>query len=312
MPAPRVGGNCADLLGFDLMIKAGYNPAAATTFLRKLQSLETELDNDLAGLEDGEEVKSLQDLFVKLGEALSGATRSLIAMIGNHPKAEERIEALGNYFADYGVRTGKPPRPTRIRALAWQKDPAQASGTILANYGKAFEALRILNGLESPGRDRAASLALASTQGPTSDHGFTWYSFARVRRSQSRLNDYQENLFIGQKRSGEPSLLAYTEMINQKLVAKPADTLPMLEEIADRFKGSPLTLPLRIRILAHNERLVEARKLVPECLEYDVRGIYEQCRKEALMSETDGILEKPDEDLGDSANQFLQETTRDK
>ena len=304
--------DCADLLGFDLMVKAGYNAAAATTFLRKLQSLESTRDDAFASLENGETIENPWQLFERLSEALTAATQSLVSEISNHPDAEERIEALAAYYADYAMRTGKPPRPSRIRQLAWQKEPAPVTRTILANYGKAFEALRILNDLESTGKDKAATLALESIKGPTKDHGLPWYSFATLRRSQSRLKDYQENLTIGQKRSGEPSLLAYTEMVNQKLAADPAGTLPLLQEVNTRFDNSPLTLPLQIRILAHNDRMKEARALVPKCLEYDIRGIHEQCRKEARMAEGEGIVEKPEEDVGESGNQFLNEKTRDK
>ena len=106
--------------------------------------------------------------------------------------------------------------------------------------------------------------------------------------------------------------MAYTEMVNLMLSDSPAETLPLLKEINLRFKESPLTLPLQIRILAHNDRLQEARDLVPKCLEYDIRGIYAQCREEARLAAGEGILAKPDDDLGESSNQFLEEKGVDK
>ncbi len=307
--------SCADLLGYELMKAARHSPAAATTFLTKLVSLEEALElakknkkqaEDLAnkvGQADADghegqqgsgqtqsEAFSPLDIFTKIEDLFIDTTVEVIKEVDDHPSASDRLAAVIAYQTAIDARSKAPARPTKIRKLPWKAKEARFA-TLLANYETAYEALRKSAAAGEENKNEAAKLALRSLKDPTKQHVLPWFAFAQARRAQNRPKDYIENLEIGLKRSAEPSLWAYTELIEHRLShGQPAQALAIVEtEVVPRFAETPPTLPLRIRVLMANGRKEQAHGLVPLCLEYDFKELHEHCKAEAGITDPDSL-----------------------
>ena len=203
----------ADLLGIDLLARAGYSPRAMASLLRKQAKFESEraadqqallLDKQLFGVDVNTEVREqTQEAARGLGVDDPGVGKLAGEVIGNvfawgakkvgdvksaHPKTEERIADAEGYvareYADSGTRA--------VQVESWEAAKDQdGTADILENYIAAIEAK---GKLREGDLASARKLSKASLTGPTRAHAYPNYVAAAVEIAQG---------------NSEPALAAY-------------------------------------------------------------------------------------------------------
>ena len=274
----------ADLLGTDLLVRAGYSPQAMASLLRKQKSVETDrannprathLDQQLFGVDVNKQVQeqtkqAARNIGVKdgglgelagsaLGAAFEWGSKKVDDAQRAHPKTEERISDLEVYVArEYPSESAKP-----LQVESWDAAKEQdATADILENYIAAIEAK---SKLSSGDLAAAGKLAKTSLSGPTRAHAYPNYVAAAVQLaagdSAPALADY-ETALGGPEPAGaiftEASLLYLQTGKNEKAVE-------VIETGYARLQQPPsLTVPL-IRTYRQLGRQVDADRIAAEC-----------------------------------------------
>jgi hypothetical protein len=189
--------DAADALGFDLMVRAGYDPEAALAVMDKLAEQEaeaaraaaeakaaaktTDRANSMSGVNIGMQV---------LGVVMSGGTNPLAwsnlaitafgAAVDNmaadatsHHPAREREDLLSAYaYREY--RTAVYVNPTPLPWSPVSASPIRPQLTaLLAHYSTAEDAAAYVAD-RTQGTDAAARMSIATATGaPTADHAYT-------------------------------------------------------------------------------------------------------------------------------------------
>jgi predicted Zn-dependent protease len=276
----------ADLLGVDLLARAGYAPSAMTSLLAKQKSFETEraadpetaaLDKQLAAF--GVDVNAIAaDQTAKvtdgggvagqglgaiagsaLGSALSWGSQKLAAAGKSHPKTEDRIddakEYIKSHYADAAKQTSK--------VESWDA-AKEANGTIdlLEAYIAAIEA----KGELADGDVAAAGkLVKPSLAGATRAHAYPNYVDAAVQMatgaSAAAIADYERALA-----GPEPAGAIYSEAAALYLQTGNRDKArSTIEKGYTRMKEPPsLTVPL-IRTYRELGLQASADKVALQC-----------------------------------------------
>jgi len=274
----------ADRLGTDLLVRAGYSPAAMASLLKKQKSFESErarnpqmkgLDQQLFGVDLNLKVQEQTQKAAKslglsdpgVGELAGGAlgkvfewgAKKVDETQRSHPKTEERIEEIEVYARRaYPAEAGRTPQ-----VQPWEAAKEQ-DGTVdvLENYIAAIEA----NGKLSEGDVATARrLAKNALTGPTRAHAYPNYVDAAVQLAAGTpdpaLADYQTALA-----GPEPAGAIYSEASVLYLESgKRAEAVEVLEGGYARLQQPPsLTIPL-IRTYRLVGRQADAERLAAEC-----------------------------------------------
>ena len=276
----------ADLLGVDLLARAGYAPSAMTSLLAKQESFETEraadpetaaLDKQLAAfgidvnamaaqqtakVTDGAGVAG-QGLGAIAGSALGGAlswgSQKLAAASKSHPKTEDRIDDTKDYIkSHYADAAKKTPQ-----AEAWDA-AKEADGTIevLEGYIAAIEAK---GALADGNVVTAGKLVKPSLAGATRAHAYPNYVDAAVQvasgTSAGAIADYERALA-----GPEPAGAIYSEATALYLQTGNRDKArATIEKGYARMKEPPsLTVPL-IRTYRELGLQANADKVALQC-----------------------------------------------
>lgn len=276
----------ADLLGVDLLVRAGYAPSAMTSLLSKQKSFETEraadpetaaLDKQLAAFGvDVHAVAAEQTAKVTdggglagqglgaiagsaLGSALSWGSQKLAAAGKSHPKTEDRIGDAKEYVRrHYAEAIKKAPQ-----AEPWDA-AKEADGTIdvLEGYIAALEAKAELadGDVATAGR-----LVKPSLTGATRSHAYPNYVDAAVQMasgtSAAALADYERALA-----GPEPAGAIYSDAAALYLQTGNRDKArATIEKGYARMKEPPsLTVPL-IRTYRQLGLQANAEKVALQC-----------------------------------------------
>lgn len=115
----------ADLLGFELMIRAGYNPNAAYEFLDFLYGYESEARRIAKERQAAAVAEQEEDLAGLFGVLITSAIASVSK---NHPTVEGRRESLSAYHERWQDELADA-EDVEFRALAWHPG---ASGDVVA------------------------------------------------------------------------------------------------------------------------------------------------------------------------------------
>lgn len=276
----------ADLLGVDLMVRAGYSPSAMTSLLAKQKSFETEraadpetaaFDKQLAafGIDvnamAAEQTAKVADPGTAagqglgaiagsaLGSALSWGSRQLAAASKSHPKTEDRIDDTKEYIkSHYADAAKKPPR-----AEPWDA-AKEAGGTVdvLEGYIAAIEA----KGAFADGNvTSAGKLVKPSLTGATRAHAYPNYVDAAVQVASgapaAAIADYERALA-----GPEPAGAIYSEAAALYLQTGNRDKArATIEKGYARMKEPPgLTVPL-IRTYRELGLQANADKVALQC-----------------------------------------------
>jgi Zn-dependent protease with chaperone function len=300
----------ADAVGFDLMVRAGYDPEAALSVMDKLARQEAEaaraaaqakaaakqngggagsVGNALLGglgnfAASGFSVSSLTDKDNMTDLAINvfdAAVDSVSDEASSHHPAKEREDLLSAYaFREYRDLAPRNPRP-----LAWSPDSAWAAKAqvtpLLAHYSAAEDAAAYVADANASTPQKAAAAVSAATAAPTGDHAYTEFVAAEFYEGANNapLSDAALQKAV---KGPEPSWEVYARLID-RYVAKGdyGHAQALMGEAVTRFDNSPVLLPKRIAILHGMGNDGDAQALIPQCQSYDIRELADECKKAA-------------------------------
>jgi Zn-dependent protease with chaperone function len=303
--------DAADALGFDLMVRAGYDSEAALSVMDKLAQQEAEAaaaatqaraaaKKDSGGDSgDSNVMKGLNIGAGALGALMSGSmpSRDQVAEIAifafdtavdnmaddataHHP-AKERQDLLSAYaFREYRTVTMANPTP-----LPWSpasKSPVKPQlTTLLAHYSLAENAAAYV---ANPGQGTPASAqgyVVSSTTNPTADHAYTEFVAAEYYELGKQGN-LSEAALVKAANGPEPSWEVYSRLADLYVARSDyTKAQALMDQAVRRFDNSPVLLPKRIEILRGAGRQGEAQALVPQCKNYDIDELTDACKKAA-------------------------------
>jgi predicted Zn-dependent protease len=315
--------DAADALGFDLMVKAGYNPEAALGLMDVLAEQEAEAakasaqakasdaasenaqssptspaGSMLAGL-GGLNVGGLNMGSLGIGggggNSSSGAWADFAISVfdkaidaisdeaTSHHPAKQREELLSAY-AFREYRTLTPGSPT---PLAWSNDsksPLKAPLTaLLAHYSAAEDAAGYIADASTSSEAKAQGAVQRSISSPTADHAYT--EFVAAEFFEHRQPQLSEAALVKAVNGPEPSWEVYARLTDIYIARNDyARAQSLMASAAQRLDNSPVMLPKRIQILHALGDEQGAEKLLPECKTYDIRELYAECKKAAGKS----------------------------
>lgn len=297
----------ADALGFDLMVKAGYDPEAAFAVMDKLarQEAETKRAADAAkaaaekdgghssgGLLGG--IGAVGGLVgtLAMGGSPSGdqiadasifvfdtAVDSMAEDATTHHPATER-EALLAAYIYRAYRNVRPEAPTPLPWAPQSHSPLHPELTaLLAHYTDAENAAAYVAAPASGTQAAALSDVQAATAPPTEDHAYTEFPASEYYAQQGDAQQSEAALERALA-SPQPSWEVYSKLIDINMAR---GDYPKAEALMDqavtRFQNSPVLLPKRIAILRAEGRMADAEALLPKCKSYDIDPLTDACKK---------------------------------
>ncbi len=297
--------DAADALGFDLMVRAGYDPEAALAVMDKLAEQEaeaaraaaeakaaaktTDRANSMSGVNLGMQV---------LGVVMSGGTNPLAwsnlaitafgAAVDNmaadatsHHPAREREDLLSAYaYREY--RTAVYVNPTPLPWSPVSASPIRPQLTaLLAHYSTAEDAAAYVAD-RTQGTDAAARMSIATATGaPTADHAYTEFVAAEYYKL-GQQDALSEAALLRAVSGPEPSWEVYSRLADVYIARHDyAKAQALMDQAVARFEDSPVLLPKRIEILRGAGRQADARALVPKCRTYDIDELTDACQRAA-------------------------------
>ena len=274
----------ADLLGTDMLVKAGYNPSAVDEVLAKLTEIEADPERvtaddmmqqikalDLVSDKDMAKVThapagtppglapAADTLMNAFGQQALGYVGSKVQEAENdHPRAADRRADMRIYVdREY---PGTAPAP-QVEAL---HQAMQQPGTreVVAHYEQANDAWGFA---QKDNMKVAEKLAAASVSGSTSDHVYPRYYFSLLRERQNDLRKALQNLELVYD-SPEPALRVYQRASElQERLGNRKAAIALLEQADRKFDHPAALMPDLIQIYRRAGRGADADRLVVEC-----------------------------------------------
>jgi beta-barrel assembly-enhancing protease len=246
----------ADLLGVDLLIRAGYAPGAMVTMLEKLQGWEKQNKESDDAFWD----RLRQTAQTDPGEAMKLAYQRAAETVSvSHPKTEERIGDVAEYLErHYGDLKPASPKVAAWKEVASRPDAAQ----VLRNYDRAFSARKLLDKAK---HQEAYTLAKSAATGRTATDAYPNWVLAR---SAMLLGRQREGLDALQRAisSAEPVSEIYEAIITaQEQAGNIGSALQWTEKASTTFGGAPRWIPTKIRLLRKAGRTADAGALTLNC-----------------------------------------------
>jgi Zn-dependent protease with chaperone function len=296
--------DAADALGFDLMVRAGYDSEAAMAVMDKLAEQEAEAaaaaraakvaaKADHGSSHGGGGGGLFGGVLGAVGSAMSGdwAGVAIFAFdtavdnmsdeaVSHHP-APERLKLLSNYqFKQY--RDALPAQPT---PLPWAEGNRSKDGVamtaLLAHYAAAENAAAYIADASQGSPDSARSEVTRSSTAPTSDHAYT--QFVAYEYYDKNGQKPQSEAALQRAANGpEASWEIYSRLIDVHVARGDwAGALRVMDQAVVRFEDSPVLLPKHIQLLAGSGDTAGARALLPKCKSYDIDELTDACKKAA-------------------------------
>jgi len=193
----------ADLLGMDLLVKAGYSPRAFSPVLERLDSSQKfteaqlkekkqEFQSFVSLASDASKHLSSENKWSNLGylAANEAGTRLLQSFAARHSSPIERKKDMSAYVK----REYRKERKRQLSSGKLDKVVKNGKGLqIQQNYWYASEAFKAL---EFGDIKTAEKLARKSVSGPTSNHAYTRLAFYGVRKAQNQDSKALQNLAL--------------------------------------------------------------------------------------------------------------------
>jgi Zn-dependent protease with chaperone function len=302
----------ADALGFDLMVKAGYDPEAPLAVMDKLAEQEAEAAAAVQAARDaaakdkrasgGGLMDKLTSGLTVVGQLATGqkpdsdkiadlaifafdsAVDSMADNATTHHPAKVREDLLSNYlFTAY--RDQPPVSPTPLPWAQDSKSPLKAQLTaLLAHYTDAENAAAYIADTSQGTAGMAQAQIARAVAPPTTNHAYTAYVAAEYY--DGRNDDKAAEAAMLKAIAGpEPSWEVYSTMVSFYISRH---NFPRAQQLMDqaviRFEDSPVLLPKRIQLLRLENRDADAQMLVPKCKSYDIDELTDACKKEAGKS----------------------------
>ncbi len=246
----------ADLLGFDLLVSAGYVPLSMQDMLAKLEAWEKHNHESETDFQQrlGEMAKT--DLSKALGQLFERVVGDVSAQ---HPETGKRIDALGEYQRRHydEVEIGEP------RVKEWERFRKQPKvAAMLKSYTDAFNAAA----LHRQGRNKEAlALAQKALKGEAASHAYPNWVAAKAAAALNDRKATQRYLETALK-SPDPVPVLYSEMIafNEE-GRRYKDALAWVDKAEQRFEDNPEWLVARIRLNRLMKKTDEVGPLLIKC-----------------------------------------------
>ena len=264
--------NQADLLGFDLMIKAGYNPNAVYDFMKLLAAYE---EVEESPQEEGKEEKEAQidwrDLIDRFMET-TGISRT-------HAAASERRETLVEYHDRWEDEIGDAG-DIDYRKLGWRQGPpadglGEADAAWIRKLFDNYEASKkAALALHHGDHEQAEKLVQESLSTPTQYNGYPRITAANYyidRGERAKAVDHIRSALKGPS----PSFVIYEKLL--QCLDDQEEKLAVLDEAEQRFGQFVRLMRLRATTLVELDREEEARKVESSC--YYANPLSEQRRE---------------------------------
>jgi predicted Zn-dependent protease len=304
--------DAADALGFDLMVRAGYDPDASLSVMDKLAEQEAEAEQAAkeakaaAKSDSGGSSGSSGGLLGGLGQGLgmlgtiaSGgrptndqladfaifafdtAVDNMAEDATTHHPAKEREDLLSAYeYREY--RNIAPVTPTPLAWSAASKSPLKPALTaMLGHYTEAENAAAYIADSSQGTASGTRAYVIGATAAPTSDHAYTEFVASEYYEGAGQ-KPLSEAALVKATQSAEPSWEVYSRLIDiymQQNAYPKADAL--MAQAVTRFDDSPVLLPKRIELLRAEGRQSDAQALIPECKSVGIDALTDECKKAA-------------------------------
>jgi beta-barrel assembly-enhancing protease len=246
----------ADLLGVDLLVRAGYARQAMITMLEKLQAWEQQT----AASEESFWDRLKQTAQRNPGEAVSVAYAQVVDVVSvRHPKTEERISEVVEYLErHYAELKLTEPQTVPWKTVTDRADVAQ----VWRNYHSAFSARKLL---EKGNNQEAYPAAKAAATGRTATDAYPnwvlYLSAGSLGRQREALDALRRAIS-----SRDPVPQIYEEMISHYEQAGNIDVaLNWTDKASVTFGKAPRWTPTKIRLLRKAGRTGDAETLTLSC-----------------------------------------------
>jgi predicted Zn-dependent protease len=295
----------ADALGFDLMVKAGYDPDASLAVMDKLAEQEAEAAAEAAAArkaadsgDAGNSASNLVGSLGSIGESLLTGSRPTSGQIADlsiavfdsavdnmaddattHHPAKEREDLLSAYeFRAY--RSIRPVTPTPLPWAPQSTSPLKAELTALMSHYTLAENAAAYIADSSQGTLAGTKTDISkSTASPTADHAYTEF-VASEYYSDENQNQLSEKALVKATDSPEPSWQVYSRLIDIYMAQKQyPKAQTAMDQAVTRFDNSPVLYPKRITLYRAEGRQADADALVPECKKVDISVLTDDCNK---------------------------------
>ena len=272
----------ADALGVDLMVRAGFHPSGANSFLKVLaehearalaeQKSQSEVDAERAEkMEQAFSMNGLGGVFEEAFSELSDILESEIDALGvKHYAAADRMVDLGTYVFNQYPMAGAPVETE----LPWVRDARHSVATLLDRHAAAYDAHQKL--MEDD-FDQSIRLARRAVSGVGSSMSYSRFIFHEIRRKQGDAAKAAQNLELAMD-APHPSIHVWIAHLRQAIDQAEGNAARTRLEEADRISsGSPQLLPWKIRIYGHFGDQEKVREAQMDCLDYQVQDFQESC-----------------------------------
>ena len=275
----------ADILGFDLMVAAGYNMGAANSLLAKLDAWEKLQEQNKPVVSEEEREEEFQNAMADKG--LSGVIETFAALLGDtyqeakaelkteHYPAAERIGTVENYMLRFYLKDVPPPASD----LAWNGKGKEAKtiNALFANYDAARDAFKAL----ADGNMNLAENSARKAVGDVTKHdAYPRLAFYAVRKKQGKSGLARRNLELARE-SDQPSLMLFQTLIDDAIErGEWKEAVSLVETARRELADPPHLLPYRIELYPRVGREKETPSLVIECTA-DYPDLAERCEEAA-------------------------------
>ena len=261
----------ADLLGTDLMAKAGYNPEVGVTVIYKIgkaaneqalrekrqRQAQEKAKKELEDLQMAWSIDGTVDFFGNRLEDLWRGFRSEAKRV--HRESVKRKANLEDYLE---TRYAEIDRDNNTRAWrrAWE---GTAAARMAKSYSDVWKTEELLLQNNIGAAEESIRRAMA---GGLSGHGQARLAFYRVRLRQGKLALARKNLEIALAPGALSSLGVYREYANLLITdGKSGKAEQIIDRAWDRYQAPAQLYPLRIQLAMLNGESGRAIGLVSEC-----------------------------------------------
>jgi hypothetical protein len=299
--------DAADALGFDLMVKAGYDPDASLAVMDKLAEQEAEAAADAAAArkaaDNGDSAASTGNLLGSIGSigstllaggrpsgdqiadlsiaAFDTAVDNMADDATTHHPAKEREDLISAYeFRAY--RNIRPATPTPLPWAPQSTSPLKAELTeLMSHYTDAENAAAYIADA-SQGTDSGARTDVAhSIVSPTTDHAYTEF-VASEYYDKNGNKPGSEAALVKATQGSEPSWQVYSRLIDYYIAQQQyPKAQAAMDQAVTRFDNSPVLYPKRIALYRVSGRQSDADALVPQCKKVDIKELSDACETAA-------------------------------
>lgn len=246
----------ADLLGVDLLVRAGYSPTAMAAMLERLQAWEKKTQGAEEAFWKRANEAAKENFAQAAGIALKGMLENIST---SHPDTGKRLEDIASYIDRHHSEI-KLPKPKKLEWENVKKRPDVKE--VMSNYHLAFTARKLLDEGKT---SEAYSPASSSARGRTATQAYPNWILSKAAMATGRGNEAVAALDRAVK-SNDPIRTVYDEIIAVNEQRGNLDVaLGWTDKAAAAFGDANYWLPDKIRLLRKAGRGAEASVLTVKC-----------------------------------------------